>query len=1199
MGTMKVIGSALYQWELGRKLRITPAPGATVVDVQFAHPGDTEALSVTPKEENGILTVDIPNILLQSGQEIVAFLVNASSDKVETTSHKVFHVVNRPKPADYAYEETEVTSWRALEARVLEFMDEINEARVNGDLKGEPGKDGYTPIKGVDYFDGKDGYTPQKGVDYFDGKNGEDGYTPVKGKDYFDGKDGEPGKDYVLTQSDKEEIAEMASELVDVPEGGGGGGGAQADWNAADGQPGHVLNRTHWVENGRTEVLPELVFTSYSGNGTSLKEPIGLTAGKTYIVNWNGVEYKCTAFSVPLGDGSAANWTATALGDWNSINNNTEPVTGEPFGIFEYTQPELIETFGKALYIKPREDTIHDCTVSIYEETQTIHKLDGKYLPDGVPYVIDGYSAILPDYTIESDSDIYAIPHLGLVSGNTYTIKIAGVAEYKCVASTVTVEGITGVAMGNIAAYSGAGDTGEPFVLFEIPTEYVEFVGFNVIIIGVNGGLQLPATFSILGSTQEIRKLDNDCLDLAWLPTEEDTIVVEETTVEHGQPLDGIGFNDYKVGAKLAVRIDGVRYPVTITSAGSGIDAFFYIGDPSFVTVPFFANIMATQAWFNFADGRPHAVSVYTVKVNQMPEEFLPSTALYIGKELTEEQKAQVRNNIGAAAEKVKSVPDYITTEINAVAKTLGAVQEANPKSATFAFLTDHHFHYNSEHLVRHNLHAIDEISKKCRVEFAAYGGDNIAESCQPHAYALSMLKYFGNILKEYDTRTLTVKGNHDDNTLSGYIANVGYPVDYALTDGEFYNALHRHNENVFNIQMDENRDKLYFYVDLPSQQIRVIFLNVIDIPIIDDGTGQLVYKGSRDHGYSNEQLNWVVSDALDFSDKKHPEQWGVITVQHFPDCPNITDFCSTSVAQEHGGAAMYGIFHAFRWRGQYSSTVTDGDFPHDVSCDFSEAKAELICRISGHTHADRHAEHDGILYVSTQAAGTNGVGTSQSSDGNTYSKVADSAEESSFDFFTINKTDHKIYATRFGAGVDREFTWPDMFNLFTYGGAEDWVNTDGAAAGVTVGSNYVERADAGGGSGYAYKNTMYTNTGKTFRIRAKAHPSKNKDIGSSCGFLIKRYDADGNVLTGGFNGGPAGWMTYVEYYKGSLLLNPRNFGEGVLDVEGQVSATELDAKFTLPENVASFQIGFIFKSTSGAPSGQKHQIYDIYFTEE
>lgn len=39
---------------------------------------------------------------------------------------------------------------------------------------------------------GKDGYTPQKGIDYFDGN---DGYTPVKGKDYNDGADGAPGRD--------------------------------------------------------------------------------------------------------------------------------------------------------------------------------------------------------------------------------------------------------------------------------------------------------------------------------------------------------------------------------------------------------------------------------------------------------------------------------------------------------------------------------------------------------------------------------------------------------------------------------------------------------------------------------------------------------------------------------------------------------------------------------------------------------------------------------------------------------------------------------------------------------------------------------------------------------------------------------------------------------------------------------------------
>lgn len=59
----------------------------------------------------------------------------------------------------------------------------LEEAKESGDFKGDPGEDGYTPVKGVDYFDGQDG------------QDGQDGYTPVKGVDYFDGQDGQDGQD--------------------------------------------------------------------------------------------------------------------------------------------------------------------------------------------------------------------------------------------------------------------------------------------------------------------------------------------------------------------------------------------------------------------------------------------------------------------------------------------------------------------------------------------------------------------------------------------------------------------------------------------------------------------------------------------------------------------------------------------------------------------------------------------------------------------------------------------------------------------------------------------------------------------------------------------------------------------------------------------------------------------------------------------
>jgi hypothetical protein len=84
--------------------------------------------------------------------------------------------------------------------------------------KGEPGKDGYTPQKGIDYVDGR---TPIKGIDYFDGKDGrdgedgKDGLTPVKGVDYHDGYTPIRGVDY-WTEDDKAYVDTKCSEIAEA-----------------------------------------------------------------------------------------------------------------------------------------------------------------------------------------------------------------------------------------------------------------------------------------------------------------------------------------------------------------------------------------------------------------------------------------------------------------------------------------------------------------------------------------------------------------------------------------------------------------------------------------------------------------------------------------------------------------------------------------------------------------------------------------------------------------------------------------------------------------------------------------------------------------------------------------------------------------------------------------------------------------------
>ena len=127
MIAMKVIGTPLYQWEKGRRLEILPIRNMKVDSVHFANYGDTEALVVKPKEENGMIIADIPNVLLQSGSNLVVFSVNVSSDSVETILDSVIAVRKRPKPANYVYTETEVWNYKALEARMQAMAENLDE----------------------------------------------------------------------------------------------------------------------------------------------------------------------------------------------------------------------------------------------------------------------------------------------------------------------------------------------------------------------------------------------------------------------------------------------------------------------------------------------------------------------------------------------------------------------------------------------------------------------------------------------------------------------------------------------------------------------------------------------------------------------------------------------------------------------------------------------------------------------------------------------------------------------------------------------------------------------------------------------------------------------------------------------------------------------------------------------------------------
>lgn len=205
----------LFQWDIDRRLIVRDA---AITEVHFCNRTDECSLVCETYVENGQTLVNIPNILLQTDWRINVY----AYDKNYTKHYATFNVVKRTKPADYVYTETEVLNYNTLleminniEGGNVDLSDyytktEVDEklSDVDVDLTDYYNKEEVDEkIDNIELTPGAPGYTPQKGVDYFDGK---DGYTPVKGVDYFD------GEDYVLTETDKQEIAGMVDVNVDL-----------------------------------------------------------------------------------------------------------------------------------------------------------------------------------------------------------------------------------------------------------------------------------------------------------------------------------------------------------------------------------------------------------------------------------------------------------------------------------------------------------------------------------------------------------------------------------------------------------------------------------------------------------------------------------------------------------------------------------------------------------------------------------------------------------------------------------------------------------------------------------------------------------------------------------------------------------------------------------------------------------------------
>lgn len=389
-------------------------------------------------------------------------------------------------------------------------------------------------------------------------------------------------------------------------------------------------------------------------------------------------------------------------------------------------------------------------------------------------------------------------------------------------------------------------------------------------------------------------------------------------------------------------------------------------------------------------------------------------------KEYTDTQISEVReeisditldidiNNIYTTAE-LQAYSDYLKTEVTDIKAKLNIINAQN--KCNLAFITDIHAYtllmakMDVEKAIKNSVYVLNEINRDYKIHSYINNGDMITSGGKKET-VLNKFKDICSYYKNAEMQVLMIKGNHDDN---------GYGNEERPTHVLYDTERHQNSVGVFYNQNTiydiNNAEKSYYYYDIAAYKIRVICINTCDFNLDYVNNAWVASFGTS--GISNSQLNFV-ANALTFSEA----EWSVIVVGHH--CLRRTINMGTTnsgINTENNGDVLWNILKAYKNKTAYSSKASDkGFYNHNVSVNYSNNMSnDLICCLSGHTHSDNIDMVDNIRLISVDS------GSTERGDG---VRIANTANETSIDIITIDKSTKKIYTTRYGYGVDREITY-------------------------------------------------------------------------------------------------------------------------------------------------------------------------------
>jgi len=250
------------------------------------------------------------------------------------------------------------------------------------------------------------------------------------------------------------------------------------DMAAAEGQPGHILNRTHYFDQSQANVLLALSgeFPQDNSQGSIIEIPTApaLEAGKTYTILYNGKTYQYPAQADQLAEGDDVE-PLIFIGNRLMLGE----LTGEPFSLL------ILPNQGFGVFIDLTSAQTYELV--ILADDSGIHKLDNLYLDmEWTPSCRDEIREV---FALSTSWDInerykYVDSDLVLEPDKGYLVRWGDTeAVCRCISYTGSSSGLTVVGIGNFSEIASQfPDNYLPFVIYQYYKEGKRLYGDQLIL---------------------------------------------------------------------------------------------------------------------------------------------------------------------------------------------------------------------------------------------------------------------------------------------------------------------------------------------------------------------------------------------------------------------------------------------------------------------------------------------------------------------------------------------------------------------------------------------------------------------------------------------------------------------------------------------------------------------------------------------